>query len=272
LRYLYCIAIQACLILTFSRDSHSNFQSVALCALLNVNLFSIQAEGICQAVPSHISQQAGQTNLVGLKKCDRTTCSVDELQPVKAAALGKLETERWSERAMPLSHRLLSAFISEEGTDMIDSNTKQGDTSLQFSSDCSPYSTNSFVENEHGSDITKYGLEFDIDLGSQTNYHGDSTTCNGFASPSTTYRSPSSFISGDELLQENDGLIRPDNPDTRALCEFEQDNSNQREPINRGLSDTSSYQCQFEHMSLDDKILMELHSIGIYPDAVVCRF
>lgn len=188
---------------------------------------------------------------------------VDDPQPFKAAP-GKSETERWFERVIPLSHRLLSAFILEEGTDLM----KQGDTFLQFSCDGSPHGTNSCVQNERGSDLIKY----DNDLGSQTNCYRDSTPCNGFASPSTTFRSPSNIISSDEILQENDGLVHPDNPDTGALCEYEQVKLNQRGPIVTGFFGTSPYHCQFEQMSLDDKILMELHSLGIYPDVVVCFF
>jgi hypothetical protein len=32
----------------------------------------------------------------------------------------------------------------------------------------------------------------------------------------------------------------------------------------------SPYECRYEDMSLDDRILLELHSIGIYPDNRVC--
>ncbi|XP_020246907.1 uncharacterized protein LOC109824683 [Asparagus officinalis] len=209
------------------------------------------AENASQAVPSPMSQQFSQTNLVGLKKCDGTACSADEQKPFKATS-GE-GTERLFNRRIPLLHKLLSAFILEDGSDMIDNNVKRGDRSLQFSSDCSAYG-------ECGSDLTSYKLELDNDLGSQT-------SCNGFSSSGSTFRCPSMFISGEELLQENDDLAHPANQEIGTLCELELHKSNNQEEMNMALSGTSPHQCQYEHMSLDDRILLELQSIGIYPDA-----
>ncbi|ONK77573.1 uncharacterized protein A4U43_C02F8010 [Asparagus officinalis] len=233
------------------------------------NMFDISynvVEDMYQVVPHDMSQPASQTNFVGLTKSEGTRRSADESRPVKATP-GEIDTERWFERVIPLSQRLLSALISEEGTNMADCNSKQEDTFLQFSSDCCPYEIASFGENKPGYDLTKCGSEFDNDLRSQTNCYGDNTSCNGFVSPSTTFRSLSNFISENELFQDKNELVHPDNEGVISLCKFEQDNLKQQEIMDTSLPGMSSHQCQYVHMSLDDKILMELHSIGIYPDA-----
>lgn len=169
---------------------------------------------------------------------------------------------------VPLSQRLLSAFISEEGTEQFDCDIEQGDTLLQFSSDYASYGTYSNVQNEHETDFRKSGFEMDLDFKNQKIPSGDNIPCNGFVM-SSNFRSSNiqNFISGDELLAENNIMKHSDNG---SLSEFGQTNLNHLQTIGTSFSGTSTYECQFEHMSLDDRVLMELNSIGLYPESVVC--
>ncbi|KAG1331024.1 hypothetical protein COCNU_02G009920 [Cocos nucifera] len=156
---------------------------------------------------SSFSIEQSQTNVVGQNKSVGNLSSVDEPKHASPAC-GKVETEKWLEKMVPLSQRLLSAFISEEGTEQFDCDIEQGDTVLQFSSDYFHYGTYSHVQNEHETDFMRSGSS-----------------------------NIQNFMSGDETMGTS-------------------------------FSGTSTYECQFEHMSLDDRILMELHSIGLYPESV----
>ncbi|XP_008784017.1 uncharacterized protein LOC103703090 isoform X3 [Phoenix dactylifera] len=222
----------------------------------------------CQTVlspHSSFSIEQSQTNVVGPNKSVGNLSSVDVPKHANTAC-GKVETEKWLEKIVPLSQRLLSAFISEEGTEQLDCDMEQGDTVLQFSSDYFPYGTNSNVQNEHEAHYMKSGFEMDLEFKNQKNRSGDSIPCNGFMM-SSNFRSSNihNFISGDEVLAENSIMKHSDNG---SLSEFGQTNSNHLLTMGTSFSGTSTYECQFEHMSLDDRVLMELHSIGLYPESV----
>ncbi|XP_010912280.1 uncharacterized protein [Elaeis guineensis] len=227
-----------------------------------------KGELVCQTVLSphcSFSIEQSQTNVVGQNKSVGNLSSVDEPKHADTAC-GKVETEKWLEKMVPLSQRLLSAFISEEGTEQFDCDIEQGDTVLQFSSDYLPYGTYSNVQNEHETDLMKSGFEMDLGFKNQKNRSGDNIPCNGFMM-SGNLRSSNiqNFMSGDEVLAENSIMKHADNG---SLSEFGQTNLNHLQTMGTSFSGTSTYECQFEHMSLGDRVLMELHSIGLYPDSV----
>ncbi|XP_008787937.1 uncharacterized protein LOC103705824 isoform X2 [Phoenix dactylifera] len=229
---------------------------------------NIMGELACQTVlspHSSFSIEQSLANVDGQNKSVGTLCSVDEPQHANTAC-GKVETEKWLEKMVPLSQRLLSAFIAEEGTEKFNCDNEQGDMVLQFSSDFFPYGTNSNVENEHETDFMKSEFEMDLDFKNQKNHSGDTIPCNGFVTSSSIKSSNiQNFTSGDEELAESNVVVHSDNG---SLSEFGQTNSNQLQAMGTTFSGTSPYECQFEHMSLDDRILMELHSIGLYPESV----
>nr|XP_029117254.1 uncharacterized protein LOC105033855 isoform X3 [Elaeis guineensis] len=229
---------------------------------------NIMGELACQTVlspHSSFSIEQSQANVDGQNKSVGTLCSVDEPQHANTA-YGKVEREKWLEKMVPLSQRVLSAFIAEEGTEKFNCDNEQGDMVFQFSSDFFPYGTNSNVENEHETDFMKSEFEMDLDFKNQKNHSGDNIPCNGFVM-SSSIRSSNirNFTSGDEVLAENNVMVHSDNG---SLSEFGQTNSNQLQAMGTSFSGISPYECQFEHMSLDDRILMELHSIGLYPESV----
>ncbi|KAG1369685.1 hypothetical protein COCNU_15G000510 [Cocos nucifera] len=230
---------------------------------------NVMVELACQTVlspHSSFSIEQNQANVDGQNKSVGTLCSVDEPQRANTTC-GNVQTEKWLEKMVPLSQRLLSAFIAEEGTEKFNCDNEQGDMVLQFSSDFFPYGTNRNVKNEHETDFMKSEFEMDLDFKNQKNHSGDNIPCNGFVMSSSIRSSNTqNFTSGDEVLAENNVMMHSDNG---SLSEFGQTNSNQLQAMGTNFSGTSPYECQFEHMSLDDRILMELHSIGLYPESVV---
>ncbi|KAJ6847351.1 uncharacterized protein M6B38_281810 [Iris pallida] len=216
-------------------------------------------EATCQVVPSSdMGHPSSHINVVGLNKSVGTPCSVNGSQLLKMASV-ELESETWFEKVIPLSQRLLSAFITEDEVRMFDSSIKQGDAVLEVSSVSSPYATNSDARNELNPEYSA-----DHVLKSQTNCFGEDSPCYGCATPNS-FRSPNNSISCDVMLPKYDVLIQSDASDVLGLG---QPNLNRSEALATDSSGTSSYECQFEHMPLDDRILMELHSIGIYPDTM----
>ncbi|KAJ6851767.1 uncharacterized protein M6B38_260375 [Iris pallida] len=227
----------------------------SLCDLLDTDQ-SEMGEITCQTMlSSEICQQASQENAVGLNQSVETPSSANDLHVLKMTS-GELARERCFVKIIPLSQRLLSAIITEDESKMFVSGIKQGDAVLQFTSDSSPSGENSHAQNK-----LNPGFDVDHDLKSQTNCFGENIPCNGCATPNS-FTSPNTCISCDETLQENDVIIHPD---AGYVLHAGQSKTTWEESMAIDSYGTP-YDCQFEHMPLDDRILMELHSIGIFPD------
>ncbi|XP_064968569.1 uncharacterized protein LOC135614775 isoform X1 [Musa acuminata AAA Group] len=215
----------------------------------------VMSEVVADVVPSPYSSFAReQTNAVGpTNKSFGTPCSIDGTQHVKTS-VGRLDTKRWYDKMVPLSQRLLSAFIVEDETENLDNDT-QGETFLQFSSDYVHYDTKDHVIDQ------AEDLNMDYDLESEYKNHKNSLG-DGFM-PSNNFRhlNIQNFMSGDEPLAENSAILNTDNG---SFSRYQQ---NSRNPMHIMYS-TSPYECQFEDMPLDERILMELHSIGLFPETV----
>ncbi|WOL02283.1 hypothetical protein Cni_G11002 [Canna indica] len=211
-----------------------------------------EGEVVCDVTSSpNSSFTREQTNAVGpTNKSFGTLYSVDGAQFVKTS-VGRSETKRWYDRMVPLSQRLLSAFIAEDETEKLDNDTL-GESFLQFSSDYVHYDANSHV-NDH---------DLDLDYSNQKNTLGAGIPCDGFmASNNLRHLSTQHFMSGDEPLVENSTILKADND---SLSSYWKNNYNQIQT----MDNTSPYECQFEDMPLDNRILMELHSIGLFPETV----
>lgn len=130
--------------------------------------------------------------------------------PTLIGSMGRTKTDDWFEQEVPLSHMLLSAFISIDGSELLlDSST----STANGNSDHYPYEK--------------------VDKGQ----------CNGFLDGSllTSHCQNGSYS---QSISQNHEMVL----------------NSARPPL---------YECQYEDMSLDDRILLELHSIGIYPDSRV---
>lgn len=215
--------------------------------------------GADSSVHSYSSREKScQTNFIGMNSFLEKIGTADERQSRIT------ERESWFDKIIPLSQRLLSALIMEDGTESFDCRSEQEELLLQLSSDCS-IGTNCYLESEFASAATKADF-LNLEFLSQKSCAASGKSCNGFAANSNIMNSviqPS--ISGSDLFQEN-GVS--EHIDTEAFPEYNNCNSQILQFNNTRLSSNSPYEGQFEHMPLNDRILLELHSIGIYPDLV----
>ncbi|KAF9598756.1 hypothetical protein IFM89_031424 [Coptis chinensis] len=106
--------------------------------------------------------------------------------------------------------------------------------------------------------------EFDseVDIRAQNDFLLDSFSCDG-STVSKSFRSSSIHhpLYSDELWRGDDGLV---NSETGVASGFA---NNHSQPLHTN-SVAHPLECPYEQMSLDDKLLLELRSIGLYPEAV----
>ncbi|PKA62368.1 hypothetical protein AXF42_Ash009253 [Apostasia shenzhenica] len=221
-------------------------------------------ENLCEvaASPSFSMEQITNSNFMGMNKFIERICSSDERQPVKATS-GKAEAESWFHKIIPLSQRLLSAFIDDD--DNVNFGTEQGDLSLHFSRDYLANGKNTHFDNGLQLELTRPEFEHYPDCNTQKNYPSNVFPCNGFSNCGNFMSSIiQTSTTAHEPLQDN--ISREEN--TGPFTEHGQSNSRQFQCADVGFVVTSPYECQFELASLNDRILMELHSIGVYPEMV----
>lgn len=201
------------------------------------------------------ARQGSQLNGMGQNHCEKTTRSHDESLDSETLP-GKLGAEKWLEKIIPLSQRLLSAFIVEDETEDFDHTSERRDASFQYTSEDSPCGTSS--HNDSG-DRMESQIESEVDLKTQKYSYLDNFSCDG-STASNGFRSPNirSLLYNDETWQEEDA----------SHPEVGQNNLYGSHSIQTSFSGTSSFECQYQKMGLDDRILAELHSIGLFPETV----
>ncbi|KAJ8479055.1 hypothetical protein OPV22_022782 [Ensete ventricosum] len=212
----------------------------------------VMAKVVCDVASSaHSSFAREQTNVVGpTNKTFGTLYSVDGTENVKTS-VGRLDTNRWYDKMVPLSQRLLSAFIAEDETEKLDTET-QGELFLH---------SDNYI-NDHAKDLMNMDCHLELEYKNQKNSLGDIIPCDEFmASNDYRYLNIQNYMYGYEPLVENSAVLSTDNG---SLSGYKKNSLNQLHV----MDNTSPYECQFEDMSLDDRILMELHSIGLFPETV----
>lgn len=103
---------------------------------------------------------------------------------------------------------------------------------------------------------------------SEENCSRENSSCNGYVAPNN-FRSPPvtgnhSNLNG--VLEENN---IPPCSNARFHSEYNQNNVERMQNLGTDCYDVSTSVFQYEHMSLDDKILLELQSIGLNPEPIV---
>ncbi|XP_042438946.1 uncharacterized protein LOC122024393 isoform X3 [Zingiber officinale] len=205
-----------------------------------------EVEIVCDVASPRSSFASKQTDAVGpINKTFGALYSFDGKELDKTL-VGRSETKRRCHKLVPLSQRLLSAFISEDEAEKLDNDT-QDEMFLLYSSD--------YIHNDTDSHVIDDDLE--LDYKNHKRSLGD-----GFvASNNFKHLNIQNILFGHESLVENNAILKTDNV---ALSDYLKNNCTQIE----AMSNCPSYGCQFEDMPLDDRILMELHSIGLFPESV----
>lgn len=207
------------------------------------------------------SSQQSKTNGVGAKGSIGCFSPGDKNHTVPQ----KLEADQWFNEMAPMAHRLLSALIIED--DLSDSNGVQRDILVEFPNSRNPYTVNRYLENDlQASAITSnFGLSVDFMHSNSTNMVHQSM-CNGFTASSNFINSNSENSVHSENL--SGGVNFTVYPESGPLHDLIPQISRQcQNPVKE--FPFSPYEYQYGQMSVEDKILIELQSIGICPETVV---
>ncbi|CAL5097476.1 unnamed protein product [Urochloa decumbens] len=206
------------------------------------------------------SSQQSKTNGVGAKGSVGYFSPGDENHTVPQ----KLETDKWLNEIAPMAHRLLSALIIED--DLPDSNGVQRDIFVEFPNSRNPYAVNRYLENElQASAMTSnFGLSVDFTHSNSTSVVHQSM-CNGFTASSNFINSNSENSVHSENL--SDGVNFTVYPESGPLHDLIPQISRQCQNPVKDFP-FSPYEYQYGQMSVEDKILIELQSIGICPETV----
>jgi len=207
------------------------------------------------------SSQQSKTNGVGAKGSIGCFSPGNENHTVPQ----KMEADKWFNEMAPMAHRLLSALIIED--DLPDSNGVQRDILVEFPNSRNPYTVNRYLENElQASAITSnFGLSVDFTHSNSTSVIHQSM-CNGFTASSNFINSNSENSVHSETL--SDGINFTVYPESGPLHDLIPQISRQCQNSAKDFP-FSPYEYQYGQMSVEDKILIELQSIGICPETVV---
>lgn len=171
------------------------------------------------------------------------------------------------DKTVPLYHRVLSALIEEHDCDEYYHQSEGKHMFLQSASEDSHCGSCNLNDYEHRDrDRVESEAESTIDFQIPKNIIFDRFSCDKSAA-SNSYLNPSvsSFIHGGEQCQGDDDLSHCDVGHASEICS---NDSFQLQSGDFNLSKSSS-NCQYQMMRLNDKLLLELQSIGLYPETLV---
>lgn len=154
-------------------------------------------------------------------------------------------------KVAPLYQRVLTALIIDDQTD----EETFGDENISFlcERDDSPLVACFSQDVENQSSISRTEYKFNTD---KVSCNGNSTFALG------TNIHVNKF---DSFLQVDQG---PLHPETGSLPMLSENGSGGLMGVYK-ISCSSSLNCHFEQMSMEDKLLLELRSVGLYPEPVV---
>ncbi|XP_058729710.1 uncharacterized protein LOC131601831 [Vicia villosa] len=176
---------------------------------------------------------------------------------------GRNDMERM-DKVTPLFQRLLCALIEEDENEESYHQREAKNISRQCASDDSHCGSCNQVDFEpKDRDRTESEVESQVDFQIQKNCMLDRLSCNK-STTSNTFRYPNtpSSLQSTGVWQGDEEFSLSDITHTSEIC------SNDLDQLQPELSNPSfpSSDCEYQLMSLDDKLLLELQSIGIYPE------
>lgn len=202
-------------------------------------LFFIFSDKMCLFAQVLVSQEKKDKHAIDteLERLSKTMCSLDEDHQIDET----FETDAWL-RSVPLSQRLMAAFLPEFETDCKNDNQ---DSFSQFTTQIS--SASRCLGDSEGKDkehLAEIQSEFEITF---PNRNGCVALApNNFRSPVTSNHYSDAKVHSDFI---QNGMDRMQNVETDYY-----NNS----PVSR-----------YEQMPLEEKLLLELQSIGFHPETVV---
>ena len=211
-------------------------------------------------------RERNRMNQIGSKESSRSENLVDQFEDGDVAIYGRLNAERKFNKVTPLYQRVLSALIIEDETEEVEENGGQRNMSSQYPRDDSSVGVclNTDIDPQRRD---KMESEYDsvLDLQTQKIYSPENFSCNG----NTTFnRAPTMFNPScdDDHLH---GVYSSKCSDVGPLSDIFHDCLDVPKAVQPNGSVVSSFEFPYEKMSLEDKLLLELHSIGLIPETVV---
>ncbi|KAK4255235.1 hypothetical protein QN277_008256 [Acacia crassicarpa] len=200
--------------------------------------------------------------LHGLKERKRRQC---DGQSTKNDALsGKGDFERL-DKVSPLFQRVISALIEEDEIEESYHHNEAKNTSRQCASDDSHCGSCNQIDFEPKDwDKMDSEVESKEELQIQKNFILDRLSCDK-STASNTFRYPntSSSLQSTGVWQGDEEFSLSDITHTSEICSNELDQLPTAELSGPGLPTSD---VQYQQMCLDDRLLLELQSIGIYPE------
>ncbi|XP_050205621.1 uncharacterized protein LOC126655455 isoform X2 [Mercurialis annua] len=182
----------------------------------------------------------------------------------KFSLYGKLEMGRL-EKGAPLYQRVLSALIEEDESEEYYIHCEGKNIPLHYASDDSHCDSCNLIDiDPKDRDRMESEVESTVDFQTHMNSFLDRISCDK-STVSNTNRNPSmsSSLHSNERWPGDDDFSHSDFGHTGEICSNDLNQLQIRESIASGFpSDDQKYQL----MSLDDKVLLELQSIGLCPE------
>ncbi|KAG7019325.1 hypothetical protein SDJN02_18285 [Cucurbita argyrosperma subsp. argyrosperma] len=181
---------------------------------------------------------------------------------------GKFDVGRL-DKAVPLYHRVLSALIEERDCDEYYHQSEGKHTFLQSTSDdshCGSCNLNDYEHRDRVESEAESTIDFQISKNMFDRFSYDRTARTARTAVSNSYRNPSmsNFIHGGEQWRGEDDLSHGDVGHASEICS---NDSFQLQYRDLNVPNVSS-NCQYQMMQLNDKLLLELQSIGLYPETL----
>ncbi|KAL1084856.1 hypothetical protein V6Z11_D08G010300 [Gossypium hirsutum] len=229
--------------------------------------FLRQQLNLAEGLDESLSQMFGDgyTVLGGVVPKDAPT-SVEETAKTHTST-GGFDLKQF-DKVTPLCQRVLSALIEEDESEEIYNHIEAKNMSLHYASDDSHCgSCNQMDVESKDRDRMESEVESNADFQCQKNSLLDRLSYDASVA-SNTFRNSSmsnSLHSSERWLGEDECL----HSDMGPVSEICSTDLGQVLPKEINVSAVSSLDGQYQFMSMEDKLVLELHSIGIYPETLV---
>ncbi|MCL7035545.1 hypothetical protein MKW94_029911 [Papaver nudicaule] len=222
---------------------------------LNV-LGDLVPDGVASSQP-FVLRERREIQLSGARPSDSARCLglINELQA--DSLCDEMQTDTKFEIVTPLYERVLSALITEDEVEEFDQSSERGDSSFYYAIDGSP------CANEHRFEPE---IESTLDFRPQKSFMFDSLSCDG-STASNSFKSPSMRYSSysDELWEGDDSSIHQE---FGNITSYDQGIVDGSLHVHTNISAIASVECRYEQMPVNEKVLLELQSIGLFPETV----
>ncbi|GLT63869.1 hypothetical protein SLA2020_364010 [Shorea laevis] len=225
-----------------------------------------QQLSLAEELDESLSQMFGaECNVLGVVMQKETPNCYGE-GSAKANSEGRVDIKKL-DKVTPLYQRVLSALIEEDENDEFYHHFEGKNMSLHYASDDSHCgSCNQLDIEPKDRDKMESEVESNADFQSQKSSLLDGLSCN-ISVASNTFRnsSMSNSLHSSEQWLGDDGFSHSDVGPISEICSHDPAHPQSKET---NVFSVSSSDVQYQFMSLDDKILLELHSIGLYPETL----